>query len=124
MLTVKGLTLKYPASTALALACAAVKLSWEATKQKDKRKAAKYMTACYKYLEVFGGSVELLGASGDAQRVAIETLCSDPMSRAEAHDAVAKHYGHLGLPPWGWIVHPLLCEFPYQPVSVNLKEQT
>jgi hypothetical protein len=103
MLTIRGMTLRYPASTAMALACAAHALEIEAGERKDKRRAKRFEDTCSQYLEGFGG----LFATGDdvkAQRAAIEQLRRSEDARAEARAAITKRYRREVLPPLAWVV--------------------
>lgn len=60
VLKVKGLTIRYPESTTLALACAADKLAYEAVKAKDRRKANRYMEARTRFLKEGLGATSVI----------------------------------------------------------------
>src|SRR4051812_18526526 len=99
MLAVKGMTLKYPASTALALACAAFRLMGHA---KSARTKGRYAEASRKYVEGLGG----YGESGEKVRPqceAVETLRSNPAARDEARAAISRVYSKRVIPRDAWV---------------------
>ena len=130
MVIVKGMTLKYPASTALALACAAHVIAGEATdrlykpklsndRRKDKRRASRFGATRDRYLEEFGG-LFAVGEGVEAQRAAIEQLRASAEARAEARAAIAKRYANEVIPPWGWSVRGFGQLIPIiEPVSLD-----
>ena len=104
MVTIKGMSLKFPESTTLALACAAMRIATEG--KLSKRTSMKYREKSREYLEDLGG----IGASEpevSPQRAAVELLRSNLEAREEAKAAIEKVYGRRGVPRMGWIVHVL-----------------
>lgn len=101
MLIVEGLTLTYPASTALALACAAAQLAQIEVEEGGYNR--RLVAERDQYLEACGGVTG--PAARDAHCAALETLRSDPAARAEARAAIASVYGDRELPAICWIVY-------------------
>lgn len=101
MLTVDGWSLKYPASTALALACAAAQLAQIEVEGHGYNR--ELVAERDRYLEECGGMTGPVAR--DAHRAAIEILRSDPAARAEARAAIASVYGDRELPGICWTVY-------------------
>jgi hypothetical protein len=112
MLSVKGLTIRYPTSTALALASAAFMLSIRAGVMKNKRKSQRLHDAWSKHVDA------LSGADAEARRAAIETLRSNTEARAEALRAIELVYAREE-PMECWLVQAFLGQGPViEPVAL------
>jgi hypothetical protein len=117
MLTVKGLTIRFPESTTLALASAAFILCGRAGVMKNKRKSQRLFSAWRKHVDA------LERADSEARRAAIETLRSRPEARAEALRAIELVYRNEDPIPC-CIVQAFHSGGPFiEPVCLNHPEQ-
>lgn len=103
MIIIEERVLRYPASTSLALACAADALAMNAT---TKAIHDRFACARDRHLRaVDGGALVDEPTSPAVQRDALETLRTNPAARWEAREAVALLYGDYDLPGDIWTVH-------------------
>ena len=86
MLKVKGLRIRFPKSTALALASAAFALGGRAAMKNHNQKQGRLYIESSRHVAAFEG------ADAEAWRAALETLRSSPEARAEALRAIELVY--------------------------------
>ena len=122
MLTVKGLTIRFPESTALALASAAFTLMGKAGVEENLRKRDRLHRKLREYLKPLGG-IGVTGLQRDARRIAIETLRSDADARTEALNAIQRVYPKEEAPSSCWIVQAFVGAGPFiEPIDLNHPE--
>lgn len=82
---------RFPQSTALALACAALELSTRASIGRHRHKSDRLFRECLRHLDGLGG-IAAVGHHADVQRAAIEVLRSNAAAREEALAALNVAY--------------------------------